>query len=368
MKISVITMQGVYNYGSALQTYATQVFFEKLGYEVEIIDYYPKRMRNYGSLKQIYLDAIPFHKKRWKCILVACCKYPSMQALRKVFVPFSESHIHKSEQYQSNQDLKKSPPIADVYCTGSDQVWNDYLEAGFDTAYFLDFAPKGKKKIAYAASFGRDDTKPQELVKVQRLLNEYSLITVREESGLVTLSETPVPQKECVIDPTFMLTRNEWMKIAPEIPQKDYILVYQLHEDSIVAETALRISKELGKPLIRISSDFLKRIKGGKTIVAPRVEEFVSYIANASLVVTDSFHATAFSINLNVPFISIQWKMFNDRIGTILRKTGLTQRSVSSSDDAVMICRDKINFHEANEVICQERVKSEMLFTKAFQE
>ena len=74
-------------------------------------------------------------------------------------------------------------------------------------------------------------------------------------------------------------------------------------------------------------ANVLKRIKGGKTIVAPRVEEFISYIANASLVVTDSFHATAFSINLNVPFISIQWKMFNDRIGTILRKTGFSSNT-----------------------------------------
>ena len=88
----------------------------------------------------------------------------------------------------------------------------------------------------------------------------------------------------------------------------------------MTSEIALEIAKRTGKKVIRISSDYLKRIIRGKTIVAPRVEEFISYIANASLVVTDSFHATAFSLNLNVPFVSVKWKMFNDRIETILHK------------------------------------------------
>lgn len=83
MKLSLITMQGVYNYGSALQTYASQKILTDLGCEVEIIDYYPNRMRNYGSLKQLYTDAKPFHKNRWKCMAIAICKYPSMIKLKR---------------------------------------------------------------------------------------------------------------------------------------------------------------------------------------------------------------------------------------------------------------------------------------------
>ena len=183
MKLSLITMQGVYNYGSALQTYASQKILTELGCEVEIIDYYPNRMRNYGSLKQLYTDAKPFHKNRWKCMVIGICKYPSMIKLKKVFEPFAEKYFNKTRVYNSNIELCSNPPVADVYCTGSDQVWNDYLEGTFDKSYFLNFVPNQTHKIAFSASFGRDDLRHEELAPVRNLLEQYNAISVREESG-----------------------------------------------------------------------------------------------------------------------------------------------------------------------------------------
>lgn len=354
MKIAVITMQGVYNYGSALQTYASQKVLTRLGHEVEIIDYYPNRMRNYGSLKQIYTDAKPFHKSTWKCMMIAMCKYPSMIRLKKIFVPFSEKYFQKTMVYNSNSEICKNPPIADIYCTGSDQVWNDFLEGKFDETYFLNFVPSGAKKIAFSASFGRDNISDKELLPVKRLLEQYSAISVREESGLKILNHVDIALKRCVLDPTFLLKKEEWMLLATPIVEKDYILVYKLHEDSLVSEIAIEIAKKTGKKIIRISTDYLKRIKNGKTVVAPKVEEFVSYIANAAIVVTDSFHATAFSLNLNVPFVSVKWRMFNDRIETILSKVNLSDRSVSTIQDALEIYNKKINFEYVNQFLEKE--------------
>ncbi len=365
MKIALITMQGVYNYGSALQTYATQHYLEKMGHQVEVIDYYPRRMRNYGSLKQLYRDAKPFHKSRLKSFAAAFVKYWSFKKLRSSFLPFQNEMIKKTRKYESNADLCENPPIADVYCTGSDQVWNDYLEGSFDNAYFLDFAPKGRKRIAYSASFGRDDITPLELEPVTGFLREYSAISVREHSGLEILSEIDVPDKTCVLDPTFMLTGEEWRRIAGDVPEKGYILVYKLHEDSIASEIALEIAKKQGKKAIRLSTDFLKRIKGGKTIVGPEVRQFISYIANADMVVTDSFHATSFAINLNVPFISVRWKMFNGRIETILEKTNLQSRSVASVEEALSISECTMSFENANRSLQEERKKTEDFLTRA---
>lgn len=162
-----------------------------------------------------------------------------------------------------------------------------------------------------------------------------------------------------------MLTGDEWRALATEIPDKGYILVYKLHEDSIASEVALEIGKREGKQVIRISLDKMKRINGGKTVVAPKVTEFISYIANADLVVTDSFHATAFSIGLNVPFVSVQWKMFNDRIGTILNKTGLTERHVSGIDEAVKVYSKNIDFNTVNECLDRERKLTEEFLDRA---
>ena len=365
MKIDIITMHGVYNYGSALQTYATKSYLERKGHEVEIIDYYPGRMRHYGSISQLFRDANTFHHNAVKSAIISCVKYCSIPKLKRAFIPFATEHFLKTDKFESNEEIKKNPPKADVYCTGSDQVWNDYLERGFDSTYFLDFAPEEAKKIAFSASFGRDDIKPEELKTIQKYLNKYNAISVREDSGLQALTGTPVDLKACVLDPSFMLTGEEWKKLAPIISEKGYILVYKLHEDSIASEAALEIGKREGKPVIRISLDYMKRIKGGKTVVAPEVTKFISYIANADLVVTDSFHATAFSINLNVPFVSIQWKMFNDRIGTILKKTNLCERRAASVEEALMIYREKIDFDDVNMRLDHERELTDEFMEKA---
>ncbi len=357
MKISLITMHAVYNYGSALQTYATVNYLKELGHNVEIVDYYPKRMRNYGSISQIYRDALPFHSK-WKCALIALLKYPSMISLKSVFAPFTKKYFCLSNRYESNEDLVSAPPKADCYITGSDQVWNDYLEGEFDLSYFLNFAPRDSLRIALAASFGRDDVNSNELLCVKSLLELYSAITVREESGLKILSDIKVPVKECVLDPTFFLNNDSWIRFSKPINMKGYILVYQLHEDSITSDVALYLGKQMNKQVIRISTDRLKRIKGGKTVYFPAVEEFVSYINNADLIVTDSFHATAFSINLQKQFISIRWKMFNDRIATILKTTNLITRMVSSIDEAFKLLDKPIDYTYVNSLIKTERIRS----------
>ncbi|SET02216.1 Polysaccharide pyruvyl transferase [[Clostridium] aminophilum] len=365
MKISLITMHAVYNYGSALQTYATITALQRMGHEVEVINYFPKRMRQYGTIKQIYRDALPFHSK-WKCLVIAFAKYPSMRELKKVFVPFSSTHFNMTRKYETNTELTTNVPIADCYCTGSDQVWNDYLEGEFDLAFFLNFAPEGSKRVALAASFGRDDISQDELLPVKKLLNRYSAISVREESGVEILKDVQIPIKECVLDPTFLLSFDDWTKFAVPIPETGYILVYQLHEDSIASEAAIAIGKRLNKQVIRISTDRLKRIRGGKTVFFPKVEEFVSYIFNADLIVTDSFHATAFSIILKKQFVSIEWKMFNDRIQTILRKTKLSDRSVGSVEEAVNISSKKIEFSEASRLIEIEKEKLQEFIITAF--
>lgn len=359
MKISVITMQNVYNYGSALQSYATEKYFADKGYEVEFVNYYPNQMKRYGSVRQIYTDALAFHKNKIKSLIIAFCKYPSVKVLKKSFKPFSRKYFKLSEKFESKQAILNNPPQADIYCTGSDQVWNNTWDKNFDGAYFLDFAPKNKKKIAFSASFGRDDIPQEELAPVKDLLEEYSAISVREESGIEILRNIKNPVKACVLDPTFMLTRHEWLKLSCPVRKKGYILVYKLHEDSITSEIAAEIAKKTGKQVIRLSTDYLKRINCGKTIMAPKVEEFISYIANADLVVTDSFHATAFSINLNVPFISVKWRMFNDRIDTILKTTELQQRGVSNIEQALEVFANPIDFERVNRLIEDERKKTD---------
>ena len=363
MKVDIITMHMIHNYGSVLQTYATCEIFRRLGLEPEIIDYYPDRLAGYGSFKQLYIDAKPFHHSVIKCVLVALINWPSYKLQKRVFDPFVKKYIPLSRKYESFNELKEDPPIADIYCTGSDQVWNNFLDSKkeFDKAYYLKFVSSSAniKKISYAASFGRSNFSEDELLQIESLLSDYNAISVREESGVGVLNKTHIRNACCCLDPTFMIMKEEWLKIAEKIKDKDYILVYKLHEDSAASEIAIKLGDFLGKKVIRLSTALHRRIRGGKTELLPSVGQFISYIANASLVVTDSFHATAFSINLNVPFVSVRWKMFNDRIESILNIAGLHNRLVSNIDDAKRAVATAIDYACVNQkikiAICNSR-------------
>ena len=367
MKADIIPMHMINNYGSVLQTYATCEMFRMVGIEPEIIDYYPERLVGYGSLKQLYIDAKPFHKNAIKCLIVAAVNWPSYKLQNRVFKPFIRKHIPLSNRYESMSELESKPPVADIYCTGSDQVWNNFLDANkqFDRAYFLDFGDRKTKRISYAASFGRSDFSDEEKKIINTYLQRYDAISTRDKTGLNIIEKSGVGLQQCCLDPTFMIPREKWTQLAEPIKQKNYILVYQLHEDSATSNIAIELGKELGIEVIRISTALHRRIHGGKTIMLPTVGEFVSYIQKATLVVTDSFHATAFSINLNVPFVSVKWKMFNDRIDTILDIAGLQYRSVKNVDEAKKASQKKIDYDEVNRRIATEKKKSFDFFERA---
>lgn len=114
--------------------------FKEKGLETEIINYYPRRFRNCGSFRQLYREAKPFHKNPLKSFIVALVNMPSNNLKQKVFTPFASTRFEKTQKYLSHLELIDHPPSADIYCTGSDQVWNDYVESEFDLAYFLGFA------------------------------------------------------------------------------------------------------------------------------------------------------------------------------------------------------------------------------------
>ena len=369
MKADIITMHMINNYGSVLQTYASLLMFQEMDIEAEIIDYYPPRLKGYGSFVQIYRDAKPFHKGMIKCLAVAFVNWPSYKLQSAVFGPFVKKYISLSRRYESINELRKNPPIADIYCTGSDQVWNNYLDdqKQFDEAYFLRFGSETIRRIAYSASFGRSDFSETELQIIGTLAQNYNSISVREQSGVEVLCKAGIEKANCCLDPTFMIDKEIWRGLAESISENDYILVYKLHEDSAASSIAIELGRRLNKKVLRISTALHRRIKGGRTIMLPTVGEFLSYIMNASLVVTDSFHATALSINFNVPFYTVKWKMFNDRAESILTKVNLQDRLIASIDEATKDILD-IDFSYANKMLEQERIKSKESFRAAIVE
>lgn len=330
-KISVITLHRVKNYGSVLQAFATQRVLEDLGYEVEFADYWRP------DLRDMFDDVVS--RSNWNGGSVRRSVYRAawghyIDRNRKVFNGFVERHLNLSlRSYYSLDDLQEHPPQADVYCVGSDQVWNDDYNVGGSEPFFLEYAPESSTKIALSSSIGKTEISEQEGALVRRHLPSFTAISVRERSS-VDLLEAEGIRAEHVLDPTLMINSRHWGEISEVRSDAGrYLLVYQLNKGAEFEALIRNISRDLGLTPVRLSVKSLARWRTRGRVVQPTVEEYVSLFRNAGHVVTDSFHGTAFSINFNTPFTSFLPPKYGERIESVLEMTGLQRRLATSSTD-----------------------------------
>lgn len=363
-KISVITLHSVQNYGSALQTYATQKFFERIGRETEIVDYVRE-----NNLRENLVATGLKNSRFWNRNFLTRFVYTALRKKRleeryDIFDDFIKRNINITPQrYYSEEDLEKNPPQADVYCTGSDQTWNTFWNRGILKPFFLCYAPRGAKKISYAASFGKKSLDKDEEKEIYSLLKDYSGITVREKEGAEIVRSMGLCA-ECVLDPTLMLRGDEWRRLAAPRMFEKYVLIYQFTPNKTFNEAAKQLAKAKGLRLIRIGFANDSYLYCGKSVINPTVEEFLSLIANAEYIVTDSFHATSFAINLKVDFACYMPKKFSGRIQNILEIAGLEKRVFESADELLKIADEKIDFSGAEVRIDEMREKSENIMKK----
>lgn len=369
MKASVITLHTVDNYGSAMQTYATKRVLDELGYDVEFVDYWRKdNLPEYRAEQLLKSSTLQKFKFLWRLNKFSRKAAISLLSLilkkrKSVMQKFLEKHIQLTPyRYSSYDELKRNPPLADVYITGSDQVWNKIWNQGIDKAYFLDFAPAGKPRISFAASIGRNHLDEEEIPETMRLLKKYDAISVREQSAVNLLSSMGI-SSTLILDPTLMLGAEEWKQIAVKVKyNRPYLLIYQLNPNSQMDRYAEKLAQKKGWDVVRIGFGATDKRKSGTCIVLPSVERFLGLFFGARCVLTDSFHATAFSLNLGIDFISVMPPRFGTRIESILELTGTSARLLKSFND-FKICEISIDKEYVDNVLEQERQKG-ILFLK----
>lgn len=353
MKIEVITLFGVWNYGSVLQALATQSFFEELGHEVEFINY---RRRPYHSVGGFIHDVCK-DDSGLKSLLKPIVYLPSVLRWQVVFGEFCKKFLHISKQvFTTPDDLHRNVPKADIYCTGSDQVWNSTLNGGVLPQFFLDFAPAGSRCISFSASFGKDELDEWEIEETRRLLSRYDYITCRESSGVDICHGLGMDRVHQVLDPTLLLHRDYWQRFVGNRPVKQkYLLVYQLHKEEGMDVYIRELSRRRGLKIVRVCYRYDECRKLGYPMLIPSVVELLTAICHADLVVTDSFHGTAFSTNFQKDFISIvPAHQFGGRINSLLSLTGLQRRAVSRFDDFSPM-DNVIDWKQVDEVYDRER-------------
>lgn len=361
MKICTITCHDVYNYGASLQAYALQHFLESYSFKYEIIDYKPdylsckyqfttltkknpyyflyKTMGPIGIILPLYLQRGLLKFWRRKC----------------AFDKFKMHFLHCSQEtYHSCEELQKLPPEADIYITGSDQVWNTDMKNGRDDAFYLMFAPDHSKKIAYAASFGVSMI-PENLKDfVKKRLQRLNWVSIREATG-VRIAELLNINATQVLDPVFLLTKKEWESMCLKKYTDRYLLLYYLGERSCEFEsTAKMIAKKRNLKIFSINDSRTVPF-ADKNINNAGPIEFIEYLSQAEYILGTSFHATAFALIFNKQFCVFPIKGQNNqsRMRDLLSIFKLEDHFLLSGN-----IPDDINYEQVNDMIERKRKES----------
>lgn len=345
MKIGIITFHDYNNYGAILQSYALQKVLMSRGCDSEIIDYkceYIRKPYRLINLRKKGLFTYLFGLVGFICYLPRKKRCDIFRKQMKYSMPFCDSNIDKiADTY-------------DAYITGSDQVWN-YKLTNFDKNYFLKFVSDDTKKFSYAASFGLTILDEQYKSEYAKLLSSFNAITVREEQGANIVNELTSRMPEIVLDPTLMLTCEEWNEVTKKYKNdSDYILVYQLGLSKKVIEFTKKLSNECNCKIIFVPFPLGKFIKS-KISISIGPDGWLGLFKNAKYVVTDSFHGIIFSVLFNKNFYAeVSGQHKNSRAENFLSRFKLSDRIIDNVKDLHQI----IDYNEVNKEITIEREKS----------
>lgn len=335
MKIKTITCHNVYNYGASLQSYALMSFLEHKGHDVEIIDYMPEYIRRNLSLWAIgpRWNKNIFVRLAFYCYVVPIrlLQYQS----RKKFDNFSRDYYNLTRRYESVDELKSDCPIADVYFCGSDQIWNPEIQNGLDPAFYIGFATSDSIKASYAASFSVSRIKDEYKSFIKSQIDHLDFISVRELTGVSIIKSLGVTNQAVhVVDPVFLLEKSQWMKISYQPKYSNYILVYDQENSATIKNIAKSLAKETNKQIVAFK-DLYPRGYADVQIKYAGPIDFISLIANADVVITNSFHCSAFSIIFGKDFYVVPrtHQKVNSRMEDLLRMLRIEGHIIQQYED-----------------------------------
>ena len=352
MKICTITCHDVYNHGASLQAYALMTYLKNKGNDVEIIDYKPDYLS--GHYKLFSIDNPKWERNILTKVIYLSLKIPyKIPGLKrkKEFDKFTKKYLNiTGKRYISNEELKADMPKADAYLCGSDQIWNSFYKNGRDKAFYLDFVPDNKIKASYAASFATDfiEEKYKEIVRSN--VSRLDGVGVREISGVKILHDLGIENAINVLDPVFLLDKDEWDKIGTINLNEKYILVYDFDNNPLIEKLAKDIANKNSYKIYTIS-----QYKSGyedKSFRFSGPETFVSLVRHAEFVISNSFHAIVFSIiyEKQVAIVN-RTEAINTRMRDLLQGLGLENRLIKDNNYNLDELIKKIRYTKVKQIL-----------------
>lgn len=349
-KVIIVTKIGK-NYGALLQAYALKRALEYCGCDVNILRYELTRtQQTYKVLPK--LTGINSAKKILK-------SFKRINATRKSIVEFKkfrDDFFDFTNAYRDIEELKNNPPEAEIYITGSDQVWNPKIS--FDEAYYLSFVTDKCVKASYAASVGISQIPAEYEDEFIKRIKSIPYRSVREKESQELLSTYGV-SASVNIDPTMLLAREEYDQIARECKiDRPYVLLYLLKIPREV-NNYITILRQLypNHVFVNIPGSTWAPRFGDVEIsdIGPR--EFVGLIKNAEAVLTTSFHGTVFSTIYNKNFMTILPEKTGGRMTSLLKQLGLLDRIANIPSD-ILRMKKKIEWDTVEEAIEEQKDNS----------
>lgn len=321
MKVAIITFHKSYNYGSVLQAYALQTYIENLGCKVNIIDYVFERDFRQYKLFRTYL-----YKIHPKAFLRDLKRFPRNLRRKKNFHKFANKFYKLTSNRYNDRNLKKLNKEFDCFICGSDQIWNLDCTGGPVPAFFLNFVEKGKKKIAYAPSVAHANFEGNS-EQISNYLDSFNAISVREKTTIQEVKKYTKNDIICTIDPTLLLTKDDYKKIEKiNKCQNKYIFYYHLEDNLFMKKWCADFAKKNKMSVIYIYKDNISLFENSQNVYGCSPESFIGYIHNAEYIVTNSFHATVFSIIFQKKFVTFKTKNSAARMVDFLNSLNLNER------------------------------------------
>lgn len=377
-KIIISTFCGTLdNYGQVLQYLATQVYFEKIGWDASLLQVVSKR----PVLTRI--------KNKIKTLLsftgtlspdVSKITSDTEQQVRNDFFLKAKKITERKEKEQPRHfeefrkrwfnytfcnNVMNNPPEADVYCVGSDQYWS-----WCDDLNFLNYGLPAVKRISFSASFGAyKPTTESEWDLLRNMLSRFDLVTIRESSGKAICNRAGRQDAVVVPDPTLLLSPEEYRQFESPIikTSKNYIFVYLLGTPTRVdVDMIYRFGEQEKLEIVYVTS---QGREDGFPQTAATVPEWLTYIRNAKYVMTNSFHGTAFSILYKKQFLVFPlqppFDTMNDRIYTLLTDHHLTDRLFQGDYNTI---KQNISFVHSDQFLNKAKEQLQELIQKTFYE
>ncbi len=365
MKIGLLTFHFSENWGAVFQAYALRAWLRSCGEDAEFASYHPRYVEEGKFTASPSVDGM---KRNAKSAFLQFARLRSSL--------FNKDSLDDLEGFRvkhlglSNTPLRSKALLEDAECDfdllicGSDQIWNPSQQFGLDPVYFCNYRSSARRRISYAASFGSSSLPPEFHAELKEHLTALDAISVREEAG-AEFAQTIIGQPvQCMPDPTFLLDNYNDLLDTNSVVQEGAIFAYVLRSGTGFPKLSQELAKTLGTSVV---SGFnpLRRWKQIGTPVPGGPCAWLSNLKASKLVLTNSFHATVFSILFNRPFVAVRLPgtkaKLSNRLENLLDSVGLSSRMIEANqvERARELALEPIEWSTVNEAVSAMRLKGQ---------